>query len=190
MSRYKIYTKKGDDGTTGLLSGKRVRKHHIRIKAYGTVDELNAWVGMIRNFKIDKYTDNYLIKIQNELMIVSSQLADDTADEISKSYKKLEPIVKQTVKNLEDQIDLINDELPELKNFVIPGGHVVVSYAHLARCTCRRAERFVTELNEIENVPQIIIAYINRLSDYLFILSRKLTKDYQVKEIKWIPQKK
>jgi cob(I)alamin adenosyltransferase len=93
MSRYKIYTKKGDDGTTGLLSGKRVRKHHIRIKAYGTVDELNAWVGMIRNFKIDKYTENYLIKIQNELMIVSSQLADDTADEISKSYKKLEPIV-------------------------------------------------------------------------------------------------
>jgi cob(I)alamin adenosyltransferase len=190
MSRYKIYTKKGDDGTTGLLSGKRVRKHHIRIKAYGTVDELNAWVGMIRNFKIDKYTENYLIKIQNELMIVSSQLADDTDDEISKSFKKVEPIVEQTVKNLEDQIDLINDELPELKNFVIPGGHVVVSYAHLARCTCRRAERFVTELNEIENVPQIIIAYINRLSDYLFILSRKLTKDYQVKEIKWIPQKK
>jgi cob(I)alamin adenosyltransferase len=123
-------------------------------------------------------------------MIVSSQLADDTDDEISKSFKKVEPIVEQTVKNLEDQIDLINDELPELKNFVIPGGHVVVSYAHLARCTCRRAERFVTELYEIENVPQIIIAYINRLSDYLFILSRKLTKDYKVKEIKWISQKK
>tara|TARA_Y100000389_G_C17370254_1_gene468615 strand:+ start:421 stop:1008 length:588 start_codon:yes stop_codon:yes gene_type:complete len=190
MSRYKIYTKKGDDGTTGLLSGKRVSKHHVRIKAYGTVDELNAWVGMIRNFKIDENTENTLIKIQNELMTVASQLADDTAYEVSKLVNILEPIDEQAVKNLEDQIDMINDELPELKNFVIPGGHVVVSYAHLARCICRRAERFVTELNEIENVPQIIIAYINRLSDFLFILSRKLTKDYQVKEIKWIAQKK
>jgi cob(I)alamin adenosyltransferase len=145
---------------------------------------------MIRNFKIDENTENTLIKIQNELMTVASQLADDTDYEVSKLVNILEPIDEQAVKNLEDQIDMINDELPELKNFVIPGGHVVVSYAHLARCTCRRAERFVTELNEIENVPQIIIAYINRLSDFLFILSRKLTKDYQVKEIKWIAQKK
>jgi cob(I)alamin adenosyltransferase len=104
--------------------------------------------------------------------------------------KILEPIDDENVKYLEDQIDLINDELPELKNFVIPGGHIVVSYAHLARCTCRRAERFVTELNEIENVPHIIIAYINRLSDFLFILSRKLARDYEVEEIKWIAQKK
>ena len=190
MSRFKIYTKKGDDGTTGLLSGKRVSKHHVRIKAYGTVDELNAWVGMIRNFKIDEKTENTLIKIQNELMIVASQLADDTAYEVSKLVNILEPIDEEAVKNLEEQIDIINDELPELKNFVIPGGHVVVSYAHLARCACRRAERFITELNEIENVPKFIIAYINRLSDYLFILSRKLAKDYQVKEIKWIAQKK
>ena len=190
MSRFKIYTKKGDDGTTGLLSGKRVSKYHVRIKAYGTVDELNAWVGMIRNFKIDEKTENTLIKIQNELMIVASQLADDTAYEVSKLVNILEPIDEDAVKNLEDQIDIINDELPELKNFVIPGGHVVVSYAHLARCACRRAERFITELNEIENVPKFIIAYINRLSDYLFILSRKLAKDYQVKEIKWIAQKK
>lgn len=190
MSRFKIYTKKGDDGTTGLLSGKRVSKHHVRIKAYGTVDELNAWVGMIRNFKIDEKTENTLIKIQNELMIVASQLADDTSYEVSKLVNILEPIDEEAVKNLEDQIDIINDELPELKNFVIPGGHVVVSYSHLARCACRRAERFITELNEIENVPKFIIAYINRLSDYLFILSRKLAKDYQVKEIKWIAQKK
>jgi cob(I)alamin adenosyltransferase len=160
MSRYKLYTKKGDDGTTGLLSGKRVSKHHVRIKAYGTVDELNAWVGMIRNFKIDKNTENTLVRIQNELMTVASQLADDTSYEVSKLVKILEPIDDENVKYLEDQIDLINDELPELKNFVIPGGHVIVSYAHLARCTCRRAERFVTELNEIENVPHTIIAYI------------------------------
>ena len=190
MSRYKLYTKKGDDGTTGLLSGKRVSKHHVRIKAYGTVDELNAWVGMIRNFKIDKNTENTLVRIQNELMTVASQLADDTSYEVSKLVKILEPIDDENVKYLEDQIDLINDELPELKNFVIPGGHVIVSYAHLARCTCRRAERFVTELNEIENVPHTIIAYINRLSDFLFILSRKLARDYEVEEIKWIAQKK
>jgi cob(I)alamin adenosyltransferase len=190
MSRYKLYTKKGDDGTTGLLSGKRVSKHHVRIKAYGTVDELNAWVGMIRNFKIDNNTENTLVRVQNELMTVASQLADDTFYEVSKLVKILEPIDDENVKYLEDQIDLINDELPELKNFLIPGGHIIVSYAHLARCTCRRAERFVTELNEIENVPHIIIAYINRLSDFLFILSRKLARDYEVEEIKWIAQKK
>ena len=189
MNRYKLYTKKGDDGTTGLLSGKRVNKHHIRIKAYGTVDELNAWVGMIRNFKTDKNTDNTLVKIQQELMTIASQLADDTAFEVSKLVKVLEPIDKENVKFLEDQIDLINNDLPELKNFVIPGGHVAVSYAHLARCTCRRAERFITELNEIENSPKTILAYINRLSDYLFILSRKLARDYQAEEIKWVAQK-
>mgnify|MGYP003683311405 CR=1 FL=1 len=190
MSRDKLYTKKGDDGTTGLLSGKRVRKHHVRIKAYGTVDELNVWVGMIRNFKIDKNTEVTLVRIQNELMTIASQLADDTSYEVSKLVNILEPIDDENVKYLEDQIDLINNELPELKNFVIPGGHVVVSYTHLARCTCRRTERFVTELNETENVPQIIIAYINRLSDYLFILSRKLVQDYEVEEIKWSAQKK
>lgn len=189
MNRYKLYTKKGDDGTTGLLSGKRVNKHHIRIKAYGTVDELNAWVGMIRNFKTDKNTDNTLVKIQQELMTIASQLADDTAFEVSKLVKVLEPIDKENVKFLEDQIDLINNDLPELKNFVIPGGHVAVSYAHLARCTCRRAERFITELNEIENSPKTILAYINRLSDFLFILSRKLARDYQAEEIKWVAQK-
>ena len=190
MSTYKLYTKKGDDGTTGLLSGKRVNKHHIRLKAYGTVDELNAWVGMIRNFKIDKNTDNTLMDIQNKLMTMASQLADDTSNEVTKLLKSLEPIDDKNVKKLEDQIDLINNELPELKNFVIPGGHVVVSYTHLARCTCRRAERFVTELNEIENVPHMIIAYINRLSDFLFILSRKLAQDYEVQEITWRPKKK
>ena len=190
MSRHKLYTKKGDDGTTGLLSGKRVNKHHVRIKAYGSVDELNSWVGMIRNYKIDKDNENALIKIQNELMTLASQLADDTPFEGSKLVKVLEPINIKNIKYLEDQIDLINNDLPELKNFVIPGGHMIVSFAHLARCSCRKAERFITELNEIENVPQNIIAYINRLSDFLFILSRKLARDYQVEEIKWNIQKK
>ncbi len=190
MNKFKLYTKKGDDGTTGLLSGKRVNKHHIRIKAYGTLDELNTWVGMIRNFKIDKKTDKTLIKIQQELMTIGSQLADDTALNFSKLVKIIDPINNENVKYLESQIDIINNELPELKNFVIPGGHIIVSYTHLARCTCRRAERLVTELNELENIPNVIIAYINRLSDFLFILSRKFTKDCDVEEIKWLAQKK
>ena len=109
---------------------------------------------------------------------------------VTKLVKILEPINNENVKYLEGQIDIINDELPELKNFVIPGGHVIVSYTHLARCACRRAERLVTELNELENVPKIIIAYINRLSDFLFILSRKFAKDYNVEEMKWMAQKK
>ena len=190
MNRFKLYTKTGDDGTTGLLSGKRVSKHHVRIKAYGTVDELNAWVGMIRNFEIDNNTENTLIKIQSELMIVAAQLADDNISKTSKLVNTLKPISQGNVEYLERQIDLINNELPELKNFVIPSGHFIVSYSHLARCACRRAERLITELNQIESVPEIIIAYINRLSDFLFILARKLSKDYEVKEIIWSAQKK
>ena len=105
-------------------------------------------------------------------MTLASQLSDDTPFEVSKLVKVLEPLNRKNIKYLEDQIDLINNDLPELKNFVIPGGHMIVSYAHLARCTCRKAERFITELNEIEDVPQNVIAYINRLSDFLFILAR------------------
>tara|TARA_X000000950_G_scaffold35695_2_gene38202 strand:- start:42596 stop:43183 length:588 start_codon:yes stop_codon:yes gene_type:complete len=190
MARFKLYTKTGDDGTTGLLSGKRVSKHHVRIKAYGTVDELNVWVGMLRNFKSDKDTQDTLIKIQQELMTMGSQLADDAAFEVSKLVNILEPIDEENVLFLENQIDKLSNALPELKNFVIPGGHQAVSYTHLARCTCRKAERFITELNQVESVPEIIIAYINRLSDYLFVLSRKFAHDLSVSEIKWVPQKK
>ena len=190
MSRFKLYTKTGDDGNTCLLSGKRVSKHHVRIKAYGTVDELNVWVGMIRNFKIDENSENTLIKIQNELMMMSSQLADDNVSKASKLVHTFQSIGLENVEYLEGQIDLINSELPELKNFIIPGGHVIISYTHLARCTCRRAERLITELKQIERVPEIIIAYINRLSDFLFILARKLSKDYDVREIIWSSQKK
>ena len=190
MAKFKLYTKTGDDGTTALLSGKRVSKHHVRVKAYGTVDELNVWIGMIRNFETDDNSMNSLIIIQQELMTIASQLADDTSLEVSKLVDILEPIGRENVEFLENQIDIIGDELQELKNFVIPGGHVAVSYAHLARCSCRRAERFITELNQIESVPDIIIAYINRLSDYLFILARKFAHDFNVKEIKWVAKKK
>jgi cob(I)alamin adenosyltransferase len=189
MSKYKLYTKTGDDGTTGLFSGKRVSKHHVRIKAYGTVDELNAWIGLIRNDKIAAETNSFLIKIQNELMVIASQLADDTSEKTPKLSGKIVPIAFENVTEIESEIDKINNELPELKNFIIPGGHVLISYTHLARCTCRRAERFITELKGEEEVSNVIIAYINRLSDYLFILARKLSKDFEVEEIKWIAKK-
>ena len=189
MSKYKLYTKTGDDGTTGLFSGKRVSKHHVRIKAYGTVDELNAWIGLIRNDKIAAETNSFLIKIQNELMVIASQLADDTSGKTSKLSGKIVPITFENVTEIESEIDKINNELPELKNFIIPGGHLLISYTHLARCTCRRAERFITELKGEEEVSNVIIAYINRLSDYLFILARKLSKDFDVEEIKWIAKK-
>ncbi len=189
MPKYKLYTKTGDDGTTGLFSGKRVSKHHVRIKAYGTVDELNAWIGLIRNDKIAAETNSFLIKIQNELMVIASQLADDTSEKTPKLSGKIVPIAFENVTEIESEIDKINNELPELKNFIIPGGHVLIAYTHLARCTCRRAERFITELKGEEDVSNVIIAYINRLSDYLFILARKLSKDFDVEEIKWIAKK-
>ena len=189
MSKYKLYTKTGDDGTTGLFSGKRVSKHHVRIKAYGTVDELNAWVGLIRNDKIADETNSFLIKIQYELMTIASQLADDTSAITQNLSGKIIPITFENITEIESQIDKINSELPELKNFIIPGGHVLISYTHLARCTCRRAERFITELKDREEVSSVVIAYINRLSDYLFILSRKFSKDFDVEEIKWIAKK-
>ena len=189
MSKYKLYTKTGDDGTTGLFSGKRVSKHHVRIRAYGTLDELNAWIGLIRNDKIAAETNSFLIKIQNELMVIASQLADDTSEKTPKLSGKIVPIAFENVTEIESEIDKINNELPELKNFIIPGGHVLISYTHLARCTCRRAERFITELKGEEEVSNVIIAYINRLSDYLFILARKLAEDFDVEEIKWIAKK-
>ena len=189
MSKYKLYTKTGDDGTTSLFSGKRVSKHHVRIKAYGTIDELNAWIGLIRNDKIADETNSFLIKIQYELMTIASQLADDTSAITQNLRGKIIPITFKNITEIESEIDKINSELPELKNFIIPGGHVLISYTHLARCTCRRAERFITKLKDKEEVSSVIIAYVNRLSDYLFILSRKFSKDFDVEEIKWIAKK-
>ena len=190
MSKLKIYTKTGDDGTTGLLSGKRVTKNNIRIQTYGTLDELNVWIGMIRNFKTDQNTQNTLLIIQKEIMTIASQLADDTNPRKSNLVDILDPIDEGNIKFLEKQIDLISNSTPDLKNFIIPGGHKLISFIHVARCTCRKAERFIASLNEKEIVPRLIVAYINRLSDYLFALSRKLAYDLDVSEIKWIPKKK
>ena len=183
MLEMKVYTKTGDDGTTSLFSGKRVPKHDLRIKAYGTIDELNSWVGLIRD-QASKDSQDELIEIQRNLMTLGSQLANDGADFPIKKISQTE------VAALEQHIDKITSALPELKNFVIPGGHPLISHTHLARCVCRRAERYITELKEVSPIDLEILFYVNRLSDYFFTLARKFTQDLNIAETKWEPQRK
>ena len=183
MQEMKVYTRTGDDGTTSLFSGKRVPKHDLRIKAYGTIDELNSWMGAIRDGANETYQED-LIEIQKNLMTVGSQLANDS------NQFPIQKIDLSDVLSLEEKIDQISDALPPLKNFVIPGGHTLISHTHLARAVCRRAERFITELREMTEIDSEIIFYINRLSDYLFTLSRKFTSDLKIEEIKWEPRRK
>ena len=183
MKKIKVYTKTGDSGTTSLISGKRVPKHHLRIKAYGTIDELNCWFGIIRSSRISKKIQNELIIIQKKLMIIGTQLSNDSIKSLNFKFEKIN--IKD-VSNLESMIDIMTDSLPDLKNFIIPGGNEIVSNTHLTRCVCRRAERCITELNEYSKIDSVIIFYINRLSDYLFTLSRKLSYDLKIEEVKWI----
>ena len=181
----KIYTKKGDKGETGLLGGTRVSKSDIRIEAYGTVDELNSWIGLIRDQKVDDNTKKLLIHIQDRLFTIGSHLASDP----KKKGMKLPDIIESDVTLLEKEMDQMNESLPEMRSFVLPGGHTTVSYCHIARCVCRRAERCTVLLASKEKVEDILIKYLNRLSDYLFVLSRKLSHDLQAEEIPWKPGK-
>ena len=183
MKKIKVYTKTGDSGTTSLISGKRVPKHHLRIKAYGTIDELNCWFGIIRSSRVSEKIQNELITIQKKLMIIGTQLSNDSIKSLNFKFEK---ITIKDVSNLERMIDIMTDSLPDLKNFIIPGGNEIISNTHLTRCVCRRAERCITELNEYSKIDSVIIFYINRLSDYLFTLSRKLSYDLKIEEVKWI----
>ncbi len=188
----KIYTKTGDKGKTALFGGERVPKHHIRIEAYGTVDELNSFIGLIRDQKIDQPTINTLLKIQTELFTLGSMLATPPNKEKLKSGKDRLNIPKlnnDAVIFLENEIDSINKSLPTMTHFILPGGHPVVSYCHIARAVCRRSERICTQLNEEVSINDLIIIYLNRLSDYLFTLARKFSADFNVDEIKWLPEK-
>lgn len=188
----KIYTKTGDKGTTALFGGTRVPKYHLRIEAYGTVDELNSYIGLIRDQDIDKIYINSLIRIQNELFTLGAMLATPPEKEILKNGKERLNIPKvnlSSIEHLENEIDQMNAELPPMTNFILPGGNQTVSFCHIARCVCRRAERLVTSLHESESINQDILMYLNRLSDYLFVLARKLTKDLSAKEIPWVPKK-
>tara|TARA_B100000674_G_scaffold200285_1_gene163469 strand:- start:246 stop:782 length:537 start_codon:yes stop_codon:yes gene_type:complete len=174
----KIYTRTGDNGKTSLLSGKRVDKHDKRIVAYGSVDELNSLMGIVRDFSPKKY-QNEIFKIQNKLMIIASQLSND------KNYKNIPNISIKDTEFLENAIDRMTIELDPLKNFIIPGGNKLVSFTHLARCVCRRAEVNITELKEKEDLNREILLFINRLSDYLFTLARFFSKTLKISELKW-----
>ena len=188
----KIYTKTGDKGTTALFGGTRVPKHHIRIESYGTVDELNSHIGLIRDQEIDEHYKSILTHIQNKLFTVGAILATDPEKATLKSGKQrlnIPKIKEEDILLLEKEMDEMNDQLPPMTHFVLPGGHQTVSFCHIARCVCRRAERLASALNDLEPVPPDTLKYINRLSDYLFVLARKLSNDLQAEEIKWIPEK-
>lgn len=180
----KIYTKTGDKGQTSLIGGTRVPKHHIRIESYGTVDELNSYIGLIRDQQIDNHSQKTLIEIQDRLFTIGSSLASDP----EKSKMKIPDLKEEDVTFLEKEIDKMNETLPEMRSFVLPGGHTTVSYCHIARCVCRRAERATIHLSENSFVADLVIKYLNRLSDYLFVLSRKLTQDLNAQEIPWKPR--
>ncbi|MBT8307255.1 MAG: cob(I)yrinic acid a,c-diamide adenosyltransferase [Maribacter sp.] len=189
----KIYTKTGDKGTTALYGGTRVSKNHIRINSYGTIDELNAWLGLIRDQGIDSYSKNLLTLIQDKLFTIGAILATDPEKALLKSGKERLSIPKinaSDIELLENEMDYMNDSLPPMTNFILPGGHTIVSYCHIARTVCRRSERMTTQLFEKEPFDEIILSYLNRLSDFLFVLARKLSKDLKADEIKWIPKKK
>jgi cob(I)alamin adenosyltransferase len=177
----KIYTLTGDDGTTSLSGGRRVPKHSARVEAYGSVDEVIAWIGILRDHKENKKQTNILIYIQDQLMLCAAALAYDCENINS---RKLLPEA-ECVSVLEREIDSMEAVLPPLKNFILPGGNLSVSHCHIARCVCRRAERAVLRLNEAEETPEIVNKFLNRLSDYLFQLSRVISLELDIEEIKW-----
>lgn len=189
----KIYTKTGDKGTTALFGGTRVPKHHIRIESYGTVDELNSNIGLVRSqLEIDSKSKKTLIHIQNKLFTLGATLATDPKKAVLKSGKErlnIPKVKEEDVVFLEKEIDSMNEDLPPITHFVLPGGNNIVALCHVARCVCRRAERITTHLAENEEVDLTVIQYLNRLSDYLFVLARKLSYSTQAEEIEWIPEK-
>lgn len=177
----KIYTRTGDDGTTSLSGGARVPKYHIRVEAYGSVDELISWIGLLRSFNENSGRKDILSGIQDQLMRCAATLA--TEDAVNKAVGYLPD--EKAISFLEAEIDRIEAKLPPLKNFILPGGNDLVSYCHIARCVCRRAERAILKLNTSEQVPEVVYRYMNRLADYLFVLSRILSLELDNKEITW-----
>jgi cob(I)alamin adenosyltransferase len=181
----KIYTKTGDDGTTGLIGGSRVSKADLQIESYGTVDELNSWIGCIRDSLDDGPCSKQLLDIQNNLFVLGASLA--TAPKGTKM--QLPPLESNFIEDLERWIDAMNTELPDLTHFILPGGHMASSHAQIARCVCRRAERRVIELNNNDPRFSLEIKYLNRLSDYLFVLARYALRKFEKEEVKWIPNR-
>jgi cob(I)alamin adenosyltransferase len=180
----KIYTKTGDKGFTSLIGGTRVVKHHIRIESYGTVDELNSYIGLIRDQDIDAHDKEILKHIQDRLFTIGSSLASDP----EKSRMIIPDLRLDDIEILEKEMDIMNENLLELKHFILPGGSNAISFCHIARCVCRRAERITVHLAEESTVDEKVNIYLNRLSDYLFTLARKIGNDYKIPENQWIPR--
>ncbi|GAB3167188.1 cob(I)yrinic acid a,c-diamide adenosyltransferase [Telluribacter humicola] len=180
----KIYTKTGDQGTTSLVGGTRLSKAHVRIEAYGTVDELNAYIGMLRDQPVNEARRDLLKEVQDRLFTIGSHLASEP----DQTRKRLPDLHEEDIQLLEREMDALDAQLPPLWAFVLPGGHPSVSFGHVARTVCRRAERMVINLHEQEPVEDIVIRYLNRLSDYLFMLCRIMTQELGAEEVKWKPR--
>lgn len=180
----KVYTKTGDKGETSLFGGKRVKKYDVRIEAYGTSDELNSWIGLIATQDIDLHYKEVLFEVQDRIFTLGAQLAADP----DKPKLKMPRLKEEDIVLLENEIDKMDESLPPMTKFTLPGGNNLVSYCHLARCVCRRCERRVLELADLAEVEELIYKYLNRLSDYLFVLGRKLALDSKAKEVYWEPK--
>ncbi|MCB2378165.1 cob(I)yrinic acid a,c-diamide adenosyltransferase [Hymenobacter sp. BT635] len=180
----KIYTKTGDQGLTSLIGGTRVPKSSLRIECYGTVDELNSYIGLVRDQEVNHSRRDLLKEIQDRLFTMGAALASDP----EKSKMKIPDLHDEDILLLEREMDRMNEDLPELRVFILPGGHPSVSYAHVARCVCRRAERLVIALREDSFVADLVVMYLNRLSDYLFVLSRQMAHELGAEEVTWKPR--
>ncbi len=182
---WKIYTKKGDKGETSLIGGTRVPKYDDRIEAYGTLDELNSFIGYLRDQLIDQHTKSVLLKVQESLFVAESILATDMDKMINKTLPLLKP---SDIELLEREIDRIEEELPPLENFILPTGHPLVSLAHICRTICRRAERITVKLSNSQKVDDLVLKLLNRLSDYMFVLSRKIAANREIADVLWQPE--
>jgi len=181
---FKIYTKTGDKGETSLIGGVRVSKAHVRIEAYGTVDELNSYLGIIADLTHLPSRIDLIREIQDRLFTIGSDLASDP----EKSRMKIPDLHESDIERLEQEIDIMNEVLPPLKSFILPGGNILASHCHVARCICRRAERYVVIIGENGPLNEKVLSYLNRLSDFLFVLSRMIVHENQNEEILWRPR--
>lgn len=180
----KIYTKTGDTGTTSLFGGKRILKSDLRIDTYGTVDELNSWIGVLRDQSVNQNRSPILIEIQDRLFTIGSILATEPGN----TKVKIPALTETDITFLEKEIDAMDAILPPMKFFVLPGGHQAVSFGHVTRTVCRRAERLVIALNQTDPISELVIKYLNRLSDYLFVLCRMMAHELQATETPWKPR--
>lgn len=178
---FKIYTKTGDEGTTGLFGGKRLSKAALRIDTYGTIDELNAFLGLVRDHFPDQKRHAELIRIQETLFNIGSILASEPG----KVWDQIPPLKENHIHFLESAIDEMDEQLAPLKNFILPGGHPAISYSHVARTVCRRAERLLVALQDNDPVEPLVLKYVNRLSDYLFTLAREAARVLEIEETPW-----